>query len=196
MRKLLLTVTALCTLLIGAGVASPAAAYPPGAVLELVLSREVGPPGFAFNAVIRGCFPGESVDFRLDNGAPVRAICSATTFQASVPFNGPPTPGPYAITATLLGVLPEGAENRPLVVTDSITVVAAPPDTTIAPTTVPGGITPPATTTTLGPGGRLPATGSSGIDGNLTIAGTLLAVGLGLLVVAGVRRNRRDAPAA
>jgi LPXTG-motif cell wall-anchored protein len=176
MRKLVLVITALCTVLIGAGAANPVAAYPPGAQVVLDLDLKIGPPGFAFNAVVRGCFPGESVDFRFNNGAPVRAICDSTTFQALASFVAPTEVGSYSLTATLLGGVPGQQSSRPLVLTDGVTVVEQ---------TSP--------TTTVAADGNLPQTGSSGISGNLTIAGTALVVGLGLLAVAGVRRRQRHA---
>jgi hypothetical protein len=62
-------------------------------------------------------------------------------------------------------------------------------------TTVSGATTAPADTTapTTNPSGQLPATGSSGTNSTTNIALGLFAVGLGLLVVAQVRRRQASA---
>ena len=169
MKKIALILTAIGVLFVGAGVSSPAAAYPPGTTVNLTLTQQVGPPGFTFTAVVRGCFPGERVDFRLADGAVTTVICSTTTFQASLTFTAPPNGGTYPVTATLRGVAGSTTPNRPLVLSSSVLVEAA-------------------ATTTVQPGGNLPATGSSGISGNLALGGVALLVGFGLA------RGRRHPP--
>lgn len=93
-----------------------------------------------------------------------------------------------ALLLTTLGILlfgmsaPAAASNDNVAYppTPSTTV---PEDTTT--TTVPGK----ATTTTVTAGGQIPTTGSSGINSSLAIAGILLAVGVGLVIVTQVRRR-------
>ena len=173
MKKIALILTALGVLLVGAGVSNTAAAYPVGETTDIVTNVPTVIPGGTFNATVTNCLPGETVVFVFE-GVSRSVTCDPTTLQASFPFVAPTTPGTYQVCADLTGngaTVPSGV-TRPRTICTTIEVVATGP--TVPPTV---------------PGGGLPGTGSSGVDTNLALAGTLLVVGLGLLVVAGIRRR-------
>lgn len=192
MKKVALLIAAACTLFVGVGMSSTASAYPPGETATLVVEPKIGPPGFTFTATVLNCYPGETVEFRLDGGNLQTTTCDTTTFQATVTYQAPNAIGFYPVTATLLG-LPNGPVGfrsapqrvelppigeRPLVLADEIQVI----DEDVTTTTE-------AVTTTTAPTGQIPDTGSSGVSTNLTIGGIALLTGLGLLIVAGIRRR-------
>mgnify|MGYP001822105739 CR=1 FL=1 len=181
MKKLSLILTALGVLLVGAGLSNTVAAsfdYPVGQPPDIITDVPTVGTGGNFNATVTNCLPGETVTFIFE-GVERTTTCDPNTLQASFPFVAPMTPGSYQVCAVLTGdgaTVPPGV-TRPSTVCTTIEVTASGP--TVPPTV---------------PGGGLPGTGSSGVDTNLALAGTALVVGLGLLIVAGIRR-RDTAPA-
>jgi hypothetical protein len=131
-------------------------------------------PGGAVTVTVTGCEPGETVTVVLVDDTEV-SVCEATgpvglrrgnveaSGRAVVEVVAPMTPGQYEGLAS--GSISTRSSSF------SITVTAA---AAAAPS----------------PSGELPSTGSGGIDSTLLIALGALAVGLGLVVVAGLRRRR------
>lgn len=173
MKKFALTLMATAALVFSFG--GVANAYPPGANTVTDSTPVAGAPvTFTTNV----CTPPEIVTF-VFNGESKTATCQASsgsslqasqtgTGTASATFNAPTTAGSFA--ATITGSVSGSLGNI------SVTI-AAQTATTVAPTP------------TVPPGG-LPATGSDGIGATTGIAIGLLVVGLGLFVVATVRRRQ------
>lgn len=171
MKKFALILSALGVMIIGAGAANPVAAqYPPTSV-TFIVTVSFGPPGFGFTTVVAGCVNDTPVTFTVPGFAPVTTTCA--NGQATADFTAPTTEGDYPVSVTYTDPVTGLATSR----SSQITVLDAP----VAPTTT--------LPVTAPPGGLLPATGSSGLSGNLLTAGTLILVGLGLLVVTQVRRH-------
>jgi LPXTG-motif cell wall-anchored protein len=169
--------------LVFAGASVAQAQYPVSKPPTLVISQDIGPPGYTFTATVTECVPDQRVVFVVGDQR-VEATCDPVTLQASATITAPPGLGSYTVTAEFYGdcssfgtgaiVAPAGAPC--FVLSETIQVVSAGP-----------------TTTTL-PGGNLPTSGASGVSSTLTSGLVVLVVGLGLLVVA--RRRRRPASAA
>lgn len=78
----------------------PQPSYPPGSTLTLVADPDEVAPNGTFDAVLTGCFPGETVTFyNLWPSQTAQDICDATTYTASVPFNATTTTGTRYIVA-------------------------------------------------------------------------------------------------
>lgn len=192
MRKLALALMAASAAVFGFGaVAQAQTGYDP-------VTTVVPPaPGGPYTVTYQNCVVGDTITFTQAQSTPVSgtapcAAISATQLTGSVVglllpqqtvsgnatftfTSGPTTPGTYTVTAVGL--------QSPLQ-TFSFTLPGQATTTTIAPAT-------PATV----PGTGLPATGSDGIGATTGIALGLLVVGLGLFVVAQVRRRQVPNPA-
>jgi LPXTG-motif cell wall-anchored protein len=203
MKRIALLLTAVGIMLAGAGVASPASAYPFGLVSSLQALQVEGPPGYDVPAVVTNCFPNEAVTFTLGSST-ASATCSSVTFEARANLAAPAQAGTHTVTAELLGTTSGGADDpdianitRPKTLTAEIRVLAAGTNPT-----APGGGGSDAgaggsgseSPTAAGPTGSLPRTGS-GFNGTLTLALGLVVVGLGLFAVSQLRR-RSAAPTA
>jgi LPXTG-motif cell wall-anchored protein len=156
--------------------------------------------GQVFTVVYGNCFSGETITFTF-NGVTVNVVCAniitslqlgmilpmqAATGTASTQFTAPTAPGTYPGTAR--GNQSQVTVNFQVVIPAQATTTTI-PATTIPPGTVPGGgaatTIPPATV----PGSGLPATGSNSSGPTTLIALALFGVGVGLFVVAQVRRR-------
>ena len=199
MKKLALALMAASAAVFGFGmVASAAPSYTPA----VTVTPPTGPAA-PYSVLYRNCQVGETITFTqaqsTPNSVPVQCVAA-------------PTP---ALTGSIVGLLlPQGTSalgtatanftnaptdpglyNGSAVGTRSQTPV--PWTITIAGTTPPASTNPPVVTTvpaTL-PGSGLPETGSNGIGTTTGIAIGLLVVGLGLFVVAQVRRRQAPTPA-
>ncbi len=180
------------------------AQYPPCTLPTLIVDPSTGPAGFTFAAIVTNCRANEPVTFLLGSQR-TATTCNPVTLQASATLSAPTDPGPAPITAELRGVTigedaaaePSGfrAQAQPPtcppltgVVTLSATLEVLTVGATTTTTTEPS-----APTTTIA-GGNIPTTGSSGLGTTSAIGMVLLAVGVGLFVVA--RLRRRPAPSA
>jgi hypothetical protein len=194
-KKLALAFVAASCVLFGLGhVAS--AQY--GGSATVTPSTVVG--GGPYSVTYRNCLAGDTITFTQAQSTPstvtVPCVGSVVTLTGSLlgvllpqqaalgtataNFTAAPTaPGNYTGTAV-------GLAGRSPSITFSFTI---PGQATT--TTTPVVTTVPATT----PGGGLPATGSDGIGTTTSIAIGLLVVGLGLFVVAQVRRRQTPSPA-
>jgi LPXTG-motif cell wall-anchored protein len=199
MKRIALLLTAVGIMLAGAGVASPASAYPFGLVSNLQALQVEGPPGYDVPAVVSNCFPNEAVTFTLGSST-ASATCSSVTFEARANLAAPAQAGTHTVTAELLGTTSGGADDpdianitRPKTLTTDIRVLAAGTNPTApgdggsdagAGTGGSGSESP----TAAGPTGSLPRTGS-GFNGTLGLALGLVVVGLGLFAVSQLRRR-------
>lgn len=189
MKKLALAMIAASAALFGFTAVASAQGYTP--------ASSVTPPttiGGGYTVTFTNCFVGELITFTQSQSTPtvVTGTCAASSSitgsvvglilpqqaargTARGTFTASPTaPGTYTVTA----VGPQsGTQTTTFTVPQQATTTTAAPATTVAP---------PATT----PGGGLPATGSDGIAATTGIAIGLLVVGLGLFVVAQVRRRQ------
>jgi hypothetical protein len=176
-KKLAFVLIAAAALVFGAGQVATAQYGP---------SISTGPvtPGGPYTVTYTNCVVGDTITFTQAQSNPtsVQATClpggTATASFAAAPTAA----GTYSGTAV-------GAQSPSLTFTFTLTA----PATTVPVTTAPGGGGAVPTTAAPGgqPGGQLPATGSNGLGSTTGIALGLLVVGLGLFVVAQVRR--RDA---
>lgn len=174
-----------------AGASTAHAQYPPAQSPTLVISQEIGPPGFTFTATVANCVPGQRIVFVLGD-LRVEATCDPVTLQASASLTAPPGLGSYTVRAEFYGDCGGGVVGQPgapcLVLEETIQVVTAPPST--LPDT--GGGTLPDTGgggAAGGGGGALPRTGSNGVSSMLSAGLVVLAVGAGMFVVARIRRR-------
>ena len=166
--------------------------YPPGSTLTLVADPDEVAPNGTFDAVLTGCFPGETVTFyNLWPDQTAQDVCDATTYTASVPFNATTTTGTRYIVAyipSLNSPDPEIPDFPPRFIVATYHVV-----TTIALISTPG----------AGGGGTGSSTVSTSSSGDwwpnfaasLAIVRTFLAL---LALIAGIffvvlwRRRRED----
>lgn len=167
-----------------AGASTAQAQYPPLKQPDLVISQEIGPPGYTFTATVTNCVPGQRIVFVVGDQR-VEATCDPVTMQASATITAPPGLGTYTVTAEFYGDCSSFVQGNPpgtvvgqteapcLVLTETIQVISAGP----------------ATTTTL-PGGNIATTGSNGIDTTLQTGLILLAVGAGFFVVSRIRHRQ------
>jgi uncharacterized membrane protein YtjA (UPF0391 family) len=197
MKKLALALIAASAAVFGFGLVAQAQGYTP-------TIPPIGPvtPGGSYTVTVNNCVPGEQVTFTQLQSTPtvIVATCSGALPTltgsviglllpqqgalptASATFTAAPTaPGTYNGTAV-------GAQSGSTPFSFTIpgqTATTVPPPTTAAPvpTTQPALV------------GGLPATGSGGISTTTGIAVGLLVVGLGLFVVAQVRRRQEPNPA-
>jgi len=166
-----------------AGASAAQAQYPPAQPPTLVVSRDVGPPGYTFTATVSKCVPNQRIVIVLGDQR-VETTCDPVTLQATVSLTAPPGLGTFTVSAEFYGDcssfvqgsrsngVSAQADVQPcLVLTQSIEVIAAGP------------------TTTAVPDGNIPTTGSSGVSSTLTAALVLVAAGVGLFVVARLRRR-------
>jgi len=150
-------------------------------------------PGELITLTVTGCAPGEIITFSINGNVVATTTCvtvaalsagddvelrAALVVQtrAVATFAAPATPGTYTVLVT---------GNQGFFA--SIVIVVSAPAATTPPVT--GG-----TVAAAVPGGGLPATGASGTGSMTSMAIGLLVVGLGLFVVAQVRR-RQPSPA-
>jgi hypothetical protein len=166
-----------------AGASTAQAQYPPLKQPDLVISQEIGPPGYTFTATVTNCVPGQRIVFVVGDQR-VEATCDPVTMQASATITAPPGLGTYTVTAEFYGDCSSFVQGNPpgtvvgqaeapcLVLTETIQVVSAGP------------------TTTTVPGGNIATTGSNGIDTTLQTGMILLAVGAGFFVVSRIRRRQ------
>jgi hypothetical protein len=166
-----------------AGASTAQAQYPPLKQPDLVISQEIGPPGYTFTATVTNCVPGQRIVFVVGDQR-VEATCDPVTMQASATITAPPGLGTYTVTAEFYGdcssfvqgnpsgTVPGQAEAPCLVLSDTIQVVSGGP------------------TTTTVPGGNIATTGSNGIDTTLQTGLILLTVGVGFFVVSRIRRRQ------
>lgn len=152
------------------------AQYPPVKKPTLVISRDIGPPGYTFTATVTNCVPGQRIVFVLGDQR-VDATCDPVTMQATVTLTAPPGLGSYTVSAefygdcTPFGLPPSQPDVPCLVLSETIQVIDA------------------ATTTTTVAGGNIPTTGSSGVNSTLSTALVLVLTGLGVFVVSRIRRR-------
>jgi hypothetical protein len=74
--------------------------YPPGLSLTLVAEPDEVQTNAVFDAILTGCFPGETVTFfNLQPYQQAQAICDDTTYTASVEFTASATTGTRFISA-------------------------------------------------------------------------------------------------
>jgi hypothetical protein len=198
MRKFALALMSAAALVFGFGIAAQAA-YPPGNVGTTSPSAVF--PGGTFTVTIN-CVPGAgNVTFSITgttititvpcrtsdavSGSIMGFLGQTASGTATGTLTAPTAPGTYQGT----GVQAGGAASADftIVVQQATTTTAPGASTTVAgaPTTVAG-----APTTVAATGAGLPATGSGGMGTTTTIAIGLLVVGLGLFVVAQVRRRQ------
>ena len=179
MKKLALAFISASALVFGFGVVAEAQGY--GESLTLPTAPTAGG---GYTALYTNCQAGETITFSQPESNPttVTGTCVATVTltgaimgvvlpsqavlgNATGAFTAAPTaPGTYTVTAS--GTISP-------VQTTTFTIAATP--TTTTPTTLPG---------------DLPATGSNGVGTTTGIAIGLLVVGVGLFVVAQVRRRQ------
>ncbi len=213
MRKIALGLAAAAAAIFGLGTAVSAGATVP---VSLVLDTSTPDPGGQYTATYVNCFPGETVTFDQADSTPATqdAICDGVVPAlqgaaqglrmprqvpspgygvATVTFIAPTAPNTYTVTGS--GQQSNRPANAQFVIAQAPTT--APPTTaapttaaptTAAPTTA-GPTTAAPTTTAAGVGsaGQLPETGSSEAATTAAIAVTLLAGGLGLVVLASRR---------
>jgi hypothetical protein len=165
MKKFALAVMAASAVVFGSGL--PAQAQTP----SYSTSVTVGPvtSGGPYTVDYVNCVPGETITFSQPESTPtsVTAVCpgEGTVGTATASFaNAPTAPGDYTVTAT-------GTQSPTRTTTFSLAGA---------------GVTVPATVPEAG----LPATGSDGVGATTGVALGLLAVGLGLFVVAQIRRRQ------
>ncbi len=186
MKKLALAFLATAAAVFGFGVAASAQSYAPGASIPV-------PPvaGGAYSVVYLNCVVGETVTFNQAQSTPasVTAPCvgvSSPALTGSVlglllpqqAALGNAT-GNFTVAPTAPGTYTGTGVGQNGTVSFSLTIPGQAATTTIA-----------APATTAAPSGQIPTTGSSGVSTTTTVAIVLLAVGAGLLIVAGVRRKQ------
>jgi hypothetical protein len=208
MKKLALALIAASAAVFGFGLVAQAQSYSPTVSVGTVV------PGGAYSVTYTNCTPGQTILFQQPQSTPtsVTAVCSGSVSsldeitgsviglllpaQSALPtavgnFTTAPTgPGTYNGTA---GPNPNGP-FLPFSITIPGQATTTAPATTVPAPTVPVTTAAPVVTTAPPLAGGLPATGSDGIGTTTGIALGLLVVGLGLFVVAQVRR--RQAPTA
>jgi len=179
MKKFALALMAASALVFGFGAVAQAQ-YDADSVVP---SDSTPTPGQQITLTVAGCAPGEIITFTINGSVVATATCVVAAratendetsaalvirTAAVASFAAPLTPGAYTVLAT---------GNRGFVASVAILVSG-----------------PTATSVVTVPGGGLPPTGSSGTDSMTSMAIGLLVVGLGLFVVAQVRR-RQPSPA-
>ena len=150
--------------LVPAGIAS-ASSYPPDEPTTVTVTNPQGPPGYPVRVVVDGCIPGERVVITLGDRT-VEVVCDDETIQVVVEIPAPTVPGDYDVVVTF-----PDREDGP-VLTASIEVVE-PGSSTVAPAAP----------------GALPRAGSDSTFGTAWLAAGLLVVGLGMVIVARMRRS-------
>jgi FlaG/FlaF family flagellin (archaellin) len=196
MKKLALALMAASAAMFGFGIVASAQA-PSQYSQSIAVTPNPVTAGGPYTVVYANCIVGDTITFTQLNSTPtsVTGLCNSATVtltgsimglllpQGSAAYgtatatfsNAPTTPGTY--NGVGVGELSPSLPFQFVIPGQVVT-------TTIAPTTVPATV----------PGSGLPATGSGGLGTTTGIAVGLLAVGLGLFVVAQVRR--RQSPAA
>ncbi len=183
MKKLALALVSISALVFGFGMVANAQYVPAGSG---TVTPSSPPPGTPFTVRVNCTAGAGNVTFVFNGGSfsfPCTAgsglagsvvgfVAQTPTGTSTATLTAPTTPGTYPGTATQGGTQ---------VGAFSVTVPGQ------AATTVPASTTAPVVTT---PGSGLPATGSGGISTTTGIAIGLLVVGLGLFVVAQVRRRQ------
>ena len=191
MRKIALALMAASAAVFGLGMVTSAAGY------DAALDIDENPTaGGSYTVTYENCFVGDTITFTQPESTPtsVTGECIAplllegpasvigflmpqappTYGMASATFtNAPPTGGTLTVTAVGLQ-----SPELDLQITVQVPTTTAAPTTTVAATT---------------PDAGLPATGSNGVGTMTGIAIGLFAVGLGLFVVAQVRRRQASA---
>lgn len=168
MKKLgLFAAMTVAVLTVGAG---SVGAYPGGALVTF--SDSTPAPGASFTATFNRCVGTEPVTFEF-NGATVTATCGT----AAAGFRRVEAPAFGSASATLTA--PTVAGTYPVVATG-----------TVSGNTATGTIT----VTAAAGGGELPATGSDSAP-TVQIAAGLVAAGVGLAAVGGIRHRKRSAAA-
>lgn len=164
MKRFTLALVASAALVFGFGAIAQAQYGSASATFDVASAA----PGQTVTLTITGCTPGETLTVTLDGAAVGTTTCSAVDAvgTGALSFAAPSTPGSYPVVVS-------GVQGFSF--TTSITVASQ------------------ATTPVTTPGGGLPATGSDGIGASTGIAIGLLAVGVGLFLVAQVRRRQPSA---
>jgi hypothetical protein len=168
MKVVALVCMALAAAVLGGGLVADA--YPPSA-LTVSVSPSTVEPGGAVVVTIEGCVPGDDLAVTLEAvtatvtcegtvGAAFLLGLAPSAGTAEATLDAPGLAGTY--TGTVRG--PQSGEA-----TFTVTVTAGPADRSAA--------------------GTLPSTGGGRIDATMAIAVGLFGVGLGLFVVARVRRR-------
>ena len=168
MKKLgLLFATALAGITVGG--LSASAAYPPGGP-SLTLNPGSVVAGATFVATFTGCTAGETVNFTL-NGGTTPATCESPAAGFRRPAAAAAPAASTALSApTVPGTYPVTATG----LTSGATATAT------------------LTVTAAAGGGELPTTGSDSAP-TVQIATGIIAVGVGLATVGGLRRRKRAA---
>jgi hypothetical protein len=188
MRKLALALMAVSASVFGFGIVASAQSYD-----QAISTSPTSPaPGAAYSVTYTNCVAGDVITFSQPQSSPtsVTGTCDGAAQNA--------------LTGSVLGiVLPrqaalgtatgnfQAAPTAPG--TYNGTAVGAQSPQLTFQLTVPGQA--PATTAVVTPTAPLPATGSSGLGTTMGVALGLLAVGIGLFVVAQVRRRQNNAVA-
>jgi LPXTG-motif cell wall-anchored protein len=192
MKKLALALMSASVAVFGFGMVVSAAGYDPAISVDPASPA----PGGAYTVTYENCFVGDTITFTQDDSTPtsVTGECEPVngvvlgSVIALLAQQGPElgvAVGEFDAAPTEAGVYDGtgvGERSPSLPFQFEIKVATEPTDPPTEPTTP----------TTEAPGGTLPQTGSNGIGTTTGIALGLFAAGLGMFVVAQVRR--RQAP--
>jgi hypothetical protein len=160
------------------------AQYPPAQKPTLVISQEIGPPGYTFTATVTNCVPGQLIVFVVGDQR-VETACDPVTLQASATLTAPPGLGSYTVFAEFYGDCSPFVQGLR---SDGLTAQAEPPCLVLSETIQVVAATPTTTTTTV-PTGTIPTSGSNGVDSLVTAGVILVITGFGIFAVSRVRRR-------